>query len=224
MARITGRRGAIPQPRETGSIDRFGLATLTRFQKIEYARMFALMPSPGSLHPVFRTMGLSKVTWNRSDGGAFVDASLLYEGFIGRLPEPTYELTLDTSEDPIATHQQFVEQLGGTADAPLNDAIFDEQTGAFVDFAATSDLAGVRSFLQGGATWTETAFSITRPVNLGDVGRISNPAGNPPTTIGGSRNWLLLGAGYTRRGFIFQSRRVWKLSGRGGWNPLIYGS
>ena len=55
---------------------------------------------------------------------------------------------------------------------------------------------------------------------LGDLGEIDSPSGPNPSVSG--RNWLLWATSSRTRGFITENRKVWKLSGRGGWDSDLY--
>lgn len=180
-------------------------------------------------------MGVSKVNWSSGKHGKFYRVTYTYEGFLNSLPEPVYSLASALSEEPIELHPNF-QDFAGTPSAPLNGAIFvdpetekpttDNSRGVFREFLATISgaqnmKAGIESFLNPGATWTEIYFSTSRPTDLGSLGEIDSPSG-PQPTIGSGRNWIYSGVDYTRRGGIYEIRKTWLLSGRNGWDSDIY--
>jgi hypothetical protein len=86
---------------------------------------------------------------------------------------------------------------------------------------AVNKKAGVDSYLTPGTTWTEISFDTSRPTDVGDVGKIDNPAG-PAPTLADSATWLFVGMSYTKRGKIYEIRKTWQASARGGWDTDIY--
>lgn len=221
----------IPQPEETGVVDRFGLHSMTRVELVPRDDFSRLLRALYTSHPQFPAMAVARVSWDKPKqfAGQFYRVSYIYEGFIGSLPDPTYELSGTLSEEPIETHPDFA-TFAGTPSAPENGAVFldpetnkpteDDDLGVFSEFTAGGGKAGVSSYVSPGALWTETSFSITKPTGFGDLGEIDTPDGGPPTT--GTRDWLLWDFSYRRRGHVYETRKTWKLSGRSGWDTDIY--
>ena len=203
---------------------------ITRVEMVPLVSFPALIRSKFSIHPRFTNMAVSQISGRLTHGGTFYEVTYLYEGFLGSLPEPEYELDVSLSEDPIETNPDFA-TFAGTPSAPLNAAVFvdpetqkptaDDAVGVFREFGIDGDKAGVAGYLVPGATWTEIYFSTSRPTDLGDLGEIDSPSG-PNPSFGSGKTWLYSGANYRRRGFIFEIRKTWLLSGRGGWDTDIY--
>lgn len=225
----------ILQSEENGTLDRYGVDVLTRVEEIPAEGFPGLMRSKYSVHPRFTAMGVSKVNWSLGKHGKFYRVTYVYEGFLNSLPEPIYVLSSALSEEPIELHPDFT-TFAGTPAAPVNGAVFldpdtqkittDDARGVFREFMATLDgepntKAGIEAYLSPGATWQEIYFSVNRPTDLGDLGTIDFPSG-PQPTIGSGRDWLYSGADYTRRGWIYEIRKTWLLSGRNGWDADIY--
>lgn len=222
----------ILQPEENGSLDRYGVASLTRVELVPVSDFTRLLRALYTVHPQFPTMAVSRVNWDktRQTAGQFYRVAYIYEGFIGRLPEPTYELSGTLSEEPIETHPNF-EDFAGTPSAPLNGAVFldpetnkpttSDELGVFTEFGISGNKAGVSSYASPTVMWTEIRYSTSKPSELGDLGEIDNPNGGPPNFTG--RDWLLWDISYRRRGAIYEIRISWKLSGRNGWDEDIYG-
>ncbi len=203
---------------------------ITRVEMVPAALFPSKIRPEGSVHPRFTSMALSKRSFGQSHAGTFYRMTYLYEGFLVSLPNPTYELNGAVSEDPIQLHKDFVTTLAGTPSAPLNGAIFvDPETGqpttndtiGVFDRFGPGDLAGVEAYRVPSAVWTEITFSTSRPSDLGDLGKIDSPSG-PNPAFGEGRNWMYVGATYRKRGHIYEIRKSWELSGRGGFKPLIY--
>jgi hypothetical protein len=225
----------ILQAEEDGTVDRFGVDILTLVEMVPAESFPTLLRSKYSVHPRFVNMGVSKVNWRLEKHGKFYRVTYIYEGFLLGLPEPVYTLSAALSEEPIELHPDFA-TFAGTPSAPENGAIFvdpdtnqittDDARGVFREFFATVGglpnlKAGIESYLSPGATWQVTYFSTSRPTDLGDLGEIDEPTGSEPS-FGSGRDWLYSAADYTRRGGIFEIRKTWLLSGRGGWDSDIY--
>jgi hypothetical protein len=222
---------SILQPDESGSVDRYGVHALTRVELVPSTDFSKLLRALYTRHPDFPAMAVSRVQWDkpRNYAGKFYRVSYIYEGFINSLPAATYELSGTLTEEPIETHKDF-EEFAGTPSAPLNGAVFldpetgkptsDDELGVFSEFSVAGDKAGVSSYASPAVMWTETRFSVSEPSELGDLGEIDSPNGNPPSFSG--RNWLLWDVSFRRRGFIYEIRVSWKLSGRKGWDEDIY--
>lgn len=224
----------IPQSEESGTLDRYGVDVVTRVEEVPADGFPRLMRSKYSVHPRFTSMGVSKINWTAGKHGKFYRITYTYEGFLNSLPEPIYSLSSSLSEEPIELHPDFL-TIAGTPSDPLNGAIFidpdtqkitkDNARGVFREFLATLGSAanlkaGIESYLSPGATWTEIYFSSSRPTDLGSLGERDSPSGSNPSF--GSRNWLYSGCEYTRRGYIYEIRKTWLLSGRNGWDADIY--
>jgi len=220
---------AIRQIEQRLESDRFGVDMLTLVEEVPAGVPFRAM---GSNHPDFPAMAIARRSGQRGVGNLW-RVSYLYEGFITALPQPTYELSGSLDQQPIETHPNFSD-IAGTPSDPANGAVFiDPSTGeiteegdlgVFREFKSTlggspNPKAGVDSYMDPGATWTEISFSLTQP-SLGSLGDISSPAGPNPSM--GGRNWLFWEVNSRRRGHIIEVRKTWKLSGRGGWDTDIY--
>lgn len=225
----------IPQSEESGTLDRYGVDVVTRVEEVPASKFPGLLRSKYSAHPRFTSLAVSKINWVSGNSGRFYRVTYTYEGFLIGLPEPIYSLSSALSEEPIELHPDFA-TFAGTPAAPLNGAVFldpdtqkittDNAKGVFREFLARAGgvaniKAGIESYLSPGATWQEISFSATRPSDLGQLGTIDEPAG-PEPTLGSGRTWLYSGADYTRRGYIYETRKTWLLSGRNGWDTDIY--
>lgn len=222
------------QLEERFETDRFGVDSIMLKVEIPDALFPAMVLRNGSAHPRFTSMALSRRSGARSTPG-FWAVSYTFEGFLFELPTPVYELQASLDQDPIQSHPDFHTVIAGTPAAPLNGAVFldpetnlptdDNIKGVFREFAATlagerNPKAGIESYLVPGAEWRETSFAVSDPTELSDLGTIDTPSGPNPTLSG--RNWLAWSETYQKRGYIYQISKVWKLSGRNGFDPEIY--
>ncbi len=167
--------------------------------------------------------------------------------------EVIYTMNFATTSEPIDTHPNFREKIGGTGDNPRNGAVF-ETDGSFRKFThklsdqdvvwgdarnAKGEIgvagdqnwyAGVSSYLEASGVWTKS-FKSNRTPTLEGLGRISTPDGEPPEV--GGRNWLYTGfsATFTSPAKGDRTRKIkgdismeWMMSGRRGWDKDIYGN
>jgi len=199
-------------------------------------------PAIDSEHPdvPFLKCVRSRITYRQRNLAAIICD---YEG-VEEETESEYELVLGTNEEPIATHPNFTNYIGGKPSNPLNSAVFvdeegqlteDDTRGIFSHFSTylntpsgnsthtLNPLAGVESYLDGGrATWKQTYFTPTNPTDTFQIGQIDTPPGLELNF--GTRNWIFMGATIKKRGGSYSVCKEWLLSGPKGWNPKIYSS
>jgi len=93
------------------------------------------------------------------------------------------------STTAIEAHPRFTDTLAGTPDAPLNGAVFDEETDEFLGFFS-GDLIGVKSFYDGG-TMIRATYYTARPPGLRRPFKITKAIPNAPQ-IPGVSAWLAM--------------------------------
>ena len=71
-------------------------------------------------------------------------------------------------------------------------------------------------------TWTKSWTQRSKP-KVTKGGKIDAPDG-PEPGFPAPYNWINLGIGYVQRGGAYQCTEQWQLSGRRGWNNIVYGS
>jgi len=128
-------------------------------------------------------------------------------------------------EEPIETHPKFVSSIGGTAASPKNNAKFDAETGEFIGFPADAPnkLGGVRGYLAPSSVVRVSYYTASALSGLSDLGEKQSPPYLGFISIGGSKNWLK--TNWSRRDFgtfLYQITEEYTLSGKDGWNTLIY--
>ena len=144
----------------------------------------------------------------------------------------TWRVNAAVSQEPIESHEDFVDLIGGTGDLPLNGAVFEDDTeeAKFKYFPASAawDLGGVKSYLEPTCQLEHTIVkkhngSNSAPAwdSISDVGQITTSLPSAPAVASG-RNWLLMGTTQEVIGGALRVRKTFRLSGRLGWNGIIY--
>lgn len=213
--------------------DRYGEESGTYVFKCPVGR-WDLMPGAGFSHPLAPHLLFDRRRVRMTPGfwSVFVD----FVGVLGN-PEPVYELNEGSGREPIETHDKFESRIAGMPSNPLNGAVFvdgqgvitkDDKVGVFERFlirdaetGAKNSLAGTDGFVDmSNITWTKTWVQNHMP-SVGGKVVIEEPEGSNPSFEG--RDWLYLGlsAGGPRGGSV-RCRKTWRLSGPGGWNPIVY--
>ena len=198
-----------------------------------------IMPGVGFQHPLATHMLFERRKVKFSPG--FWVVSCDFRG-VGDDPAPVYELNYGSGTEPIETHLEFSEKIGGLPSAPKNGAVFydaqgnvtvDDDIGIFEKFLLKNpdgedgddarSFAGMESYLDmNNITWTKTWVTKDLEMLEGGIVQIEKPEGNPPNFKG--RDWLHLGMGSTGvRGGSARNRRTWRLSGPDGWISEVYG-
>lgn len=207
--------------------DRFGLSqAAARWVRMDVGDTDPGAPTSfGSAHPLWSYLDCDKISISQTEHGWEAEASFF--GVTG-IPSPIYEIDFSMSEEPIETHKEFATKLAGTPANKLHGARFepDGNFAGFVTFPAGREAErdiwqGIRSFLNPGAVWRKNYVTKSRPGDIGDLGRIDVPEGDPPT-LGNSQNWLYTGLTWEQRGLTYQVKKEWRASGRRGWNTDIY--
>jgi hypothetical protein len=176
------------------------------------------------VHPDFDSLTCNASKAVQLKGG-WAKITATYRGLFGT-PVGVEEIITSTSEAPIETHVNFVTDIGGTPDAPLNGAQFDSD-GNFTGFQVTTDgstqnpFAGIVSYLTPGTIYRMTTPQASRPTSLSGVGTvyaISDSVELPNSYM----NWLLVSLTWKRYGAIWLVTMEFLLSGNKGWNSTIY--
>ena len=136
--------------------------------------------------------------------------------YLGGLMNGTYE----TDEFGLGCYFRIGGERYNVKDTSGNNVEFvdDEQT-----FAKRIG-EGQTSYQAPSLTWTEytQGESGMTPAQIGKLGEISSPRGNPPTVEG--YDWMLSGASQEQRGQLYQTTIEWVLSRAGGHDAFLYTS
>lgn len=193
-----------------------------------------LMPVAGHKHPHASHMLLERRRVRFVPG--FWQVAVDFRGVQGN-PPPQYELNYGSGTEPIETHPDFESKIAGKPSAPKNGAVFvdaqgnvtqDDSKGVFERFLiknpdnASLSFGGMDGYVDmNNITWTKTWVTSSMETTGGKV-KIDTPEGGAPSFTG--RDWLYLGMSSSGiRGGSARNRKTWRLSGPGGWNPVVYG-
>jgi len=139
-----------------------------------------------------------------------------------------------TSQEPIESNPEFVNQIGGTPTAPLHGAYYDQTTGEFLGFPVVdpdeptqlpSRFAGLRSYLMPQETYTSTTVELSYPTSeeIASIGRVIDP-GIPLPILPGTRNWLNTGVRVQNIANVYyKTQKTGMLSGPRKWLQEAYG-
>jgi hypothetical protein len=216
--------------------DRKGLTTGRLVFKVK-PEAWSDMPSLLSAHPYasFCVMERRVVRFTPGFWQVYAD----YAGCEEEETEPVWDFNPGTQSEPIWTHDEFVEKIGGKPSAKLNHSIWvdevtgddtdDDSKGVFRKFkivlpdGTQNPWAGAEEYLT--ASNTTLTKSWTRQSRPSDSGRPlqvdAPPAGHAPS-YPSNYKWLKFPAAYTQRGKVYECRQSWLLSGPKGWNRVIY--
>ena len=156
------------------------------------------------------------VTYNNGDTAGVIDIGAVSD-------DGVLEVIGSLSTEPIETHPDFqTASIAGTSGSPANGAQYDSD-GVFTGFAASSDFAGVDSYLVPTvlARHTYPDNSLPSGTLLGNIGTIQTPS-HPDIVTPAGRTWLLSHVSYRRAGNSYEITEEFTLSGPGGWNTDIY--
>ena len=219
-----GRAGWFLESPGTLQTDRYGLSSaVARWARYDLGATDPGTPTSfGQAHPIWSSLSCDKV--QISHQGTHWQCEASFFGIYGS-PQPIYEIDMRTSEEPIESHPLF-----DTFAYPegTNGSKFDAD-GQFLGFYPvvneTNEITnpawvGVRGFLSPGTVWKKRYVTNLRPTDIGAVGSIDTPEGNPPSY--GGRNWLYNGLTWEQRGLTYTVTKEWLLSGPLGWNSEIY--
>lgn len=176
-------------------------------------------------HPNYPWLKRKKANITREPGGA-AKVVIDFEGLPSN-PDPKYSMDGSTSKEPIETHPDFVEKIGGKPGAEKNSAVFDGD-GKFKGFkqvhnGSANPKAGVKSYLVPQVTYTQEKYLLATTSLLGSLGKIDTPPSSNVRPSVGSRTWLMIGASASQVGNGIKLKRKWKLSGPRAWDEDIYG-
>ena len=164
---------------------------------------FSLLPGVKSKHPIFKNLTVE--TSEISISGVYAVGTCEYFGIAKEESDPVYDMNDNVSEDPIATHPDFL-KIAGDAMKPINGANFRQPgiNGAAMFNADRSainaavaracvfdhfeigngmvmnEFAGIESYLVAGITWRKSWCRRKPIIDLSQVGKISVPHGPAP--------------------------------------------
>jgi len=178
----------------------------------------------GDLHPYDTRMECYQkaITYNSL---GYITCQASFFGIEGATTARQLTYTGGTNSDPIEVHPAFESIIAGTASAPKNDAIFDEDTEEFIGFSK-GELQGVQYYLTPTSTITLTYWTQSAPdIKLLQIQ--SRPPGTEGLILPNVENWLLVAAPVRNVGSYYQISEQWlgsadRANDVKGWSPEIY--
>lgn len=197
----------------------------------------------GTVRLSVRYTGSASSQFGGEDGGDLTLEALPIYRMEGRLRE--LSLNLHPKWQPLGPDQQYA--LNALIDGKVTRFATTQEIGYYVEtdngnqtwvpsmwdgvpIVLIGDAIEFAGRIEGGRityeaptlTWTEVTqgnFGLTAP-QLGKLGEISTPRGNPPTIPG--YDWMLTGAGQEQRGELYQTTLEWTLSPPTGYDDFLY--
>jgi hypothetical protein len=203
--------------------------TITGYARYQYLQN-ASVTAIGVAHPDDnRATGVSFTT---EFDEVFLYADITYRG-VWSTSACRVDVQASLSANPIETHPNFVSSLGGSPGSPLNGAVFDPTTGAFLGWPAGSpdNLGGVRYYLAVGNTYRftfATASSATAASAISSIGVIASSITGGDLTVTSVFDAFMLQAvtldyqSNSSANVVFTYSLVWVSTPAPGWNSNIY--
>lgn len=210
-------------------ISREGVAEIVASVKTDIdENLLSKIPAPGDAHPTFSNLKAREYDIVTKEGGIAV-VEILYDGYISPLPPAVWEVSGSTAQEPIRTSPNW-EGIAAIADSE-NGLVLDEN-GAFVEFTAPDELAGVQAYLAPGTLLTQRYVTTTFPTSdQNALGKIDTPPSTGangwdqiPSMTSGDENWLKIDFNARDLGNkdAYLITNQWLKSGPNGWSSVIY--
>ena len=228
--------------KESWSVSNDGIITLTETITVDHSNLTsAFDPSDemdiDSAHPTYAYLRKTGGTVTYKGFKDVWERTRVYQGIDTTFE--TYRLEQTTSQEPIETHPDFVDEIGGTGADPLNNAVFDsdEETAELKYFPsnAPQNLGGVSDYLVSGVTLQHIkvktcSTSCPNWESLDKVATQGGPGSCEPTlpdapfssSYSDGYEWLMVGCSQEKIGGALRVQYNYRLSGPKGWNDLIY--
>jgi len=181
---------------------------------------FNNLPQMGSAHPREARCELynREITYLPLDRVQMVGS---YFGLVSKKTNAILSYTPNTNQEPVTSHPNFT-TFAGTADAPLNGATFDTDTGEFLGFydQTITDLFGVQYYLTPSTLlsrsyWTSDVPSLSRRMR-----RVATVDGfRKPADV---HEFLILDYPYRQIGNFYQVTELIMGSGPNGFSATLY--
>lgn len=214
----------------TFATDSFGIITYTVVETVDHTTVDAKMADLIYANTTDGTFRCTSSVVSQGDTGVG-RRTTVYQGCNGTTYR--YRISSSTSQEPIQTHEDWEEKIGGTGSSPKNDAIFkgsgDNAEFDYFPANAANEFGGVSGFLdmalEAEVTIVAPSGSMADPTwesRYNNMAEIGNPfGGGAPQALTG-RDWLLVGSNQEPIGGAMKSTYIFRMSGAKGWNKLIY--
>ena len=220
---------AIDQPNNSLRVSKTGAARLTARAKCNVSAFPTIVPSAGQAHPNFSTLFLREFDFTTLPGGLIL-LELNYEGYISPLPPAVWSVGGSTGEEPIRLNPNWAALKTLAQD---NNGYVEDENGAFVEFTAPEELAGVQSSLAPRVVLTQRYVTTVFPTSeLAALRTIDAPPTTGtngwdeiPAMTTGAENWFKINFESVDLGFgeAYEITNQWLKSGPNGWSETIYG-
>ena len=214
------------------SVSAEGVAQIVARVKTDTANLLNAIGDypPGTAHPTFTTLLAREYTAITLAGG-ISELEIIYRGYISPLPDAVWTVETTTGEENIRTNPNW-DALETLAKGETPSGYVEDENGAFVEFTAPAELAGVESFLAPKTIVTRRYVTTTFPAaDSKKVGQIDTP---PSTGANGwseipnmtetGENWLKISFNSEDLGdkaaYLIQEQ--WMKSGPAGFGTNIY--
>jgi hypothetical protein len=226
----------------SGGRDESQIDTVSEVWRCNFADLYSFLPAKDDPYPSNSNLLCKSSTW-RGLGCDLVEFTVTYSGYVAgagsvSTSRPVYRLGYMQRTEPLNNHPNFETTASGFSTniraaigtTPYADSF--DATGFFVAIAQSAknasstdakNLVGVSEYYDFGLAWQQVKLEQGTP-SLTDLNRIFTTAqlpGSPPAVPAG-RNWLLAQVEGEQEGNVWRNSRTWILSGRNGWNPLVY--
>jgi hypothetical protein len=145
-----------------------------------------------------------------------------YFGLVSKKTDPIISYNPNTNKEPLETHPDF-QTFAGTQASPINGAMFDPETGAFLGFfnPAIKELYGATGYLVPSTMLSLTYWQDSVPNLKRRMSIMKEIKGfkKPPDV----KDFLLLDMPYRQVGNFYQVTEQILGSGPLGWSKKIYG-
>jgi hypothetical protein len=210
---------------EKFSKDRYNVLSGTRVEIVPDSLVPNGLRALESIHPTFSDLMVTKIDMERKTGGLW-EITYTYEGIpwadtTWEFYEAQVEVIGGCREEDSRCHPSFT-KLAGSASSPKNGAKFDDD-GNFIGFIddGAGDLYGVQKYLDGSVTCTVTKLGKEPDSVVANLPIVQSPPDGAPS-LGSGRNWLLVDVQQVRKGFYWETKKVYRASGMRKWNSQIY--
>lgn len=202
--------------------------TITGFARYCYSQG-ASVSAEGNAHP--DDSRATVVSYTLEYDESFLYANCQYRG-VWSSSACRVDVQAALQANPIETHPNFTSTLGGTPSGPLNGAVFDPTTGAFLGWPAGAalGLGGVRYYLSAANTYRFTFSTLsgsTVSTAVAAIGQLASSVSAGGLTVSQTNGFMLqnvtedhqfVGAGNT----VYTYTVCWVSTQPPGWNTNIY--
>lgn len=210
-----------------------GVAQITARIKTDTSNLSTALAAvpPGTAHPTFSTL-LAREYGAVTNKGGISELEVIYKGYISPLPDAVWTVETSVGEESIRTNPNW-DFIKAMAEAEDPSGYVTDENGAFLEFTAPEELAGVESYLSPKTIVSRSYVTTTFPYS--DANKVSQ-IDTPPSTgangwseitnmTTGDENWLKISFTSEDLGekAAYLIQESWMKSGHSGFSIGIYG-